>query len=280
MEKFVFFVGYGRSGHSIVASIMDAHPNVIIAHEYYLFNKLANLYYNQHLLLKAGLFDELYHSSHDSALHGWRANRETVKGYNLNLKDTWQGQFERLRVIGDKTAGATAMLFHESPMLFKRILVRLKRITKVPHSALHVVRNPYDMVATVALFQASSQPGKTKVNASITDKFRNYDYMKLATDIVLTKAVAVRDMAEECGLDLLEVHLEDLIADPRGVIFTLCHFMGVSCDPAYVRTCQEKVFPTTSRSRDLVVWPFAARARIEDAIRRFSFFNRYSFEGS
>ena len=36
---FLFFVGYARSGHSIIASMLDAHPNVVIAHEYALFVK-------------------------------------------------------------------------------------------------------------------------------------------------------------------------------------------------------------------------------------------------
>ena len=27
---FLFFVGYARSGHSIIASMIDAHPNVVI----------------------------------------------------------------------------------------------------------------------------------------------------------------------------------------------------------------------------------------------------------
>ena len=33
VEKFVFFVGYARSGSSIVGSMVDAHPNMIIANE-------------------------------------------------------------------------------------------------------------------------------------------------------------------------------------------------------------------------------------------------------
>lgn len=33
VRTFVLFVGYPRSGHSLIGSIMDAHPNIIIAHE-------------------------------------------------------------------------------------------------------------------------------------------------------------------------------------------------------------------------------------------------------
>ena len=62
VEKFVFFVGYPRSGHSIIGSVMDAHPDIVIAHEYFLFSECASQ-------LKVGasifenkiqLFNELY----------------------------------------------------------------------------------------------------------------------------------------------------------------------------------------------------------------------------
>ena len=39
VEKFVFFIGYPRSGHSIIASLMDAHPNIVIAHQYNVFGE-------------------------------------------------------------------------------------------------------------------------------------------------------------------------------------------------------------------------------------------------
>ena len=37
---FVIFVGFARSGHSIVGTLMDAHPDIVIAHEY---NVLKNI---------------------------------------------------------------------------------------------------------------------------------------------------------------------------------------------------------------------------------------------
>jgi len=33
LRNFVLFVGYPRSGHSLVGSLIDAHPHAIIAHE-------------------------------------------------------------------------------------------------------------------------------------------------------------------------------------------------------------------------------------------------------
>lgn len=279
MERFTFFIGYGRSGHSIVGSIMDAHQNVIIAHEYYLFDKLTNPYLYRGLQTKANLFDALYWSSYSSAVSGWRSAKETTKGYNLNLQGTWQGQFQRLKVIGDKTGGSTVMLYHKSPQLFKTALKWLQRITGVPYSAVHVVRNPYDMVATVAMYQASSNPNVEKVHATVANKFRSPSFLGMAADIVLRKAAGVQAMVKNCRLSVLEIHLEDLISSPEPVIRGMCDFLGVACTEEYVKACRGKVFRHASRSRDLVLWPEAIRNRIELAIQRFSFFNRYSFEG-
>ena len=33
VQTYCVFIGYPRSGHSLVGSLLDAHPNVIIAHE-------------------------------------------------------------------------------------------------------------------------------------------------------------------------------------------------------------------------------------------------------
>lgn len=33
VENFCMFIGYPRSGHDLVSSLLDAHPNAVIAHE-------------------------------------------------------------------------------------------------------------------------------------------------------------------------------------------------------------------------------------------------------
>ena len=112
VEKFVFFVGYRKSGHSLIASVMDAHPDIVIAHEYFLFLKCApqlkvgaSIFDN-----KTHLFNELYKNSYLSSKCGWRSDRNTSKGYNLDVGSQWAGTFRQLRVIGDKSGGATSDL--------------------------------------------------------------------------------------------------------------------------------------------------------------------------
>lgn len=39
IETFVMFIGYPRSSHSLVGSILDAHPEIIISNEYHIIQR-------------------------------------------------------------------------------------------------------------------------------------------------------------------------------------------------------------------------------------------------
>ena len=40
VKAFVFFIGIGRSGHSIIANILDSHPHMVVSNELNLFKML------------------------------------------------------------------------------------------------------------------------------------------------------------------------------------------------------------------------------------------------
>ena len=44
VETFAMFIGYPRSSHSLVAAILDAHPEVIIAYEYHVVENWQKYY--------------------------------------------------------------------------------------------------------------------------------------------------------------------------------------------------------------------------------------------
>ena len=271
----------------MVASLMDAHPNMIIADEYYLFDKLAGEKghkWRKLLSTKSGLFNELYWNSYLCAKSGRRnASSVHTKNYHLGVAGMWQGRFNELKVIGEKTGGATAMMYHDQKDKFTTIYKQLKNTAGVPLLyAIHVVRNPYDMAATVALYQASGHPNDYKVPASLDKKFDNLDQLTRAVEIVLRKADAVAHMKADSKLNLklLEVHLEDLISNPRREVLSICKFLGVECSEEYLQACEGKAHPSTSRSRDVVMWSNGLKNRINAATKKYDFFSRYSFEGS
>ena len=162
IEKFVFFVGYPRSGHSIVGSLMDAHPHMVIANEFMLFKSWkyfsdrheesgeANPFYKK----RNYLFNALYLRSYWDTIGGLRNEQNTRKNYTLSMDSLWQGKFDKyISVIGDKSGGGTAICYLKSKSTFARYLEELKMTVKVPIKAVHVIRNPYDQISTCTLYQ-------------------------------------------------------------------------------------------------------------------------------
>ena len=170
--RFVFFVGYARSGHSIIASMLDAHPNVVIAHEYALFTHWEDdpaLYSN-----RTWLFNALYNNSRYNTLKGLRTQEALQKGYTLNIPGWWQGQYGgKISIIGDKSGGMTAQVFRMDRHKFISLYHSLQNVVQIPIHAIHVIRNPYDNIATMLLYN-----GHQKNLVNQTNKYTNYDALK------------------------------------------------------------------------------------------------------
>ena len=102
VETFVLFIGYPRSQHSLIGAILDAHPEIIIPHEYGPFtnwNKFQSQRVSRKNLQKYMLFNELQQASEKQALFGIRANRNnTLLGqleYTYNVPGLWQGGYDK-----------------------------------------------------------------------------------------------------------------------------------------------------------------------------------------
>ena len=153
MNRFLFFVGYARSGHSIIASMLDAHPNVVIAHEYALFVKWKHDPAQQSN--KTWLFNTLYNNSRFSVYRGLRTQQALKKGYTFAIPGTWQGRYDTstgISVIGDKSGGMTAQVFRKNWKHFISLYQDSQNTVQVPVHVIHVVRNPYDNIATMLLY--------------------------------------------------------------------------------------------------------------------------------
>ena len=162
IKKFVVFIGYPRSGHSIVGSLMDGHPHMVIANEFMLFknwkyfsdrrkkNGVSNPFYKN----RKYLFNSLYKRSYWDTTDGFRSEQNTKKNYTLSMDSLWQGKFDKyISVIGDKSGGGTASIYLKSKTTFSRYLEELKTTVKLPIKGIHVIRNPFDQISTCALYK-------------------------------------------------------------------------------------------------------------------------------
>lgn len=273
VEKFVLFIGYPRSGHSIIGSYMDAHPNMIIAHEYPLFQKLST-----GRMFKREIFNFLYKSSYDEFVNGWRGQTNVKnKGYSLGIQGLWQATYDKLKVIGNKYGGTTVQFYRKHPEIFLSTMEYLKSTVGVPVLLIHVVRNPFDMIATQTLYVKTGIRG-VRVNASETNKFNDINLLSTTATDMIGRMAAVEKLVGILKLPTLEIHHEDFISDPVRVMKSICEFVGVECPEYYLKKCKENTFSSSSKSRHHVVWSQSLIHSVQQRISHFSFLQRYSFD--
>ena len=282
VEKFVLFIGYPRSSHSIVGSMLDAHPNMAIAHEYLLLKTwVSNVTMAEKLKDRVFLFDQLYRDSYCEARIGWRSVNDKLKpkGYTLQLNSSWQGRYDALKVIGDKSGGRTTQLYAEAPERFARAYKELVQTVRVPVHVIYVVRNPYDIVATSVLYKghgAYKQYLAGHYNG--TYKYRNMPLLRNQTDTFFQEAQAVTDMIHALNLTVLEIHNADFTKDPKGTIMGVCQFLEVECSDEYLQACYDKTYKEVSKTREVIEWSRELIDTVHSKMKKYWSLTRYSFD--
>ena len=296
VKTFVIFIGYSRSGSSIMSSFMDAHPHMVVSYQYGVFKD-----WNENLKNKNYLFNELLWKSQKDVESGMRSDSKSEeKNYTLHVQSLWQGKYDQyISLIGDKDAGQTVGVHVASPSTFIHRYKMLQTTVGIPVKAVFVVRNPFDIISTTAMYYNSKNNSQGLPPAAVTaykslmkylyeaGNMKQFENNRLKIDalanIISVKAIkskAIEDIIDIIGSEnVWQVHNMDLVNDPKRVLIDMCEFFEIDCSPNYINTCAGMVFDSVSKTRELVVWPQKERQMVmEGMIRRFSFFNRYTFE--
>jgi hypothetical protein len=217
VERFVLFVGWPRSAHTLVGSLLTAHPDAVVAHE---LNAL------RHVDAGVGrrtLFGLLLRKDRLFAEGGskWTEFSYAVPGQ-------WQGRHRSLRVIGDKKGGRTSLALHEDPALWQRFC----ELVAIPVSVVVVTRHPLDNIARMATRQGSS----TEVEA--------HTYFQMADAVAwLAGQAPVFWMGHEA-----------FVADPRHQLRGLTDHLGLDPDPGYLDAASGIVHESPRLARHSVSW--------------------------
>jgi len=250
LHAFCLFIGYPKSGHSLVGALLDAHPDMVIARA---VNPLALVVVDGHP--REDVFRLLLENARDEAARGRKQNR-----YRYTVEGQWQGRVRTLRVLGDKFSDRTTKRIGRTP----GALASFEREVGVPLRLVHVVRNPFDMVARIA---------KSKLREG-TDEERRAK----ATDYVGRLAAINDDVIARGDHPVLTVRHEAVVEDAERELATMCEFLGVEADPGYLAACAALVFESPQRTRDLLDWNGDQIAAVDALIARHGFFAGYTFE--
>jgi len=258
LRTFVLFIGYGRSGHSLVGSLLDAHKNAVVAHELRAVD----------LILAGESFDSLCqkiieNSEYYAAAKTGRFQSEGGKAFSSDsylyaVPGGYQGCHEQLQVIGDKSGGWTTRMLERKPKLLRKILNR----SRLPVKWIHVVRNPYDMLAT--------STKRAKLKSVPMGKVKTFGARCRVNEGL------IQSVGEE------SVHTfkhENLIENPELELTRLCDFLELTASDDFVEACSSIVYKKPHRSRKEVKWSAGVKKKLQKFINRFGFLSGYSFEG-
>jgi hypothetical protein len=242
VEVFFLALGYARSGSTLVGSLLDAHPEIVVAHEADI------LRYVRTGVTRRQLYAILLDRNRQFGSVGRRWH-----GFDYAVPGGFQGRFTTLRVLGDKHAGRATRRLARDP----RLLERLRALVQVPIRVLHVTRNPYDNVASIAESRGLDLSEAVDV------------YEKLSE-----MADGVRALL--APHELLDLAYESVVEDPVNRLSEICAFVGVEASTAYLEACSAVVDSAAGQRRRGVVWPPDERRRIDELITARSVLSGYS----
>lgn len=243
---YCMFLGYPRSGHSLVGSLLDAHSNIIIAHEADVLGLIQHGIFSKKQILSFLLESSKRFSEMG---RGW-------SDYSYNVPSQWQGRFKTLKVIGDKKGGITTQRIRNNPALLHKLIKTVDMKVKI----IHHIRNPYDIISTFCR-RANME--------AVTKKAVDYIFSLCATMKYVKSEIDENDIFEQ--------RHEFLIAQPKTYLKQVCDFLEEECPDDYLDSCVSIVRESPHKSRYKVQWSNEMISLVEDRMKEFDFLEGYSF---
>ncbi|MGM0613277.1 MAG: sulfotransferase family protein [Bacteroidota bacterium] len=250
-QNFVLFLGYPRSGHTLLGSMLNAHPDVLIAHEYHALQK------QRKHKTAASLYSHLFAQNKWFSSRGFRWT-----GYSYSIPTGWQNNIRELKVIGDKRGGASSRILYKEP----ERLDHLQQLVKIPLKLIIVHRNPFDNIATRARGgnYYRRKPSTDHINKEITRHFRDVE--------------TIDKIKKQQKYDYIELTHEDFIQNPENNMTKICGFLNITADKDFIRVCKEATHSSGSKSRNKISWTNSQIQQINQQISRYDFLKDYTFE--
>ncbi|MGB0383504.1 MAG: sulfotransferase family protein [Ardenticatenaceae bacterium] len=245
IHTYCIFIGYPRSGHSLVGSLLDAHPNIIIAHE------LDALSYIKQGINQKQLFYLLLENS----------KRFTEQGriwgeYSYLVSNQWNGRYQELRVIGDKKGGKTSKKLIKEPELFNQLI----ETVAVPVKMIHVMRNPFDTISTMS---------KKSFAGNLSRAINSY--FQICGVVNSFKAKVDQQ-------NWFDMRHEDLIQTPESTLRRLYNFLGEEPSADLLQDGASLIYKSPHKSRYDAPWTSSLINMVEEEIAKYVFLEEYRYD--
>jgi len=274
VDTLLLFVGYSRSRHTLLASLLDGHPHMIVGNER---NILYRLIHGK-TMSRNEMFDELVKGSKAFMKGGkgmvMKGNLQNTEHFGFFMEGYWQGTYDKyIKVIGDKTAWLTSGIFRNMPHdTVTGVIDEIEKQYRVKTKFIHLIRNPFDIISTITLRHNNRRFGNH------SDKVDDPDLLERSMERVFRWAEGSAVARELLGDKLLDVNGLDLVQKPVETLSKICQFIEITCSADYLQACAKVVDPDPSITRNYVVWSKEHLNRVYSEIEQYPFLAHYTYE--
>tara|TARA_B100001079_G_C16386935_1_gene504848 strand:+ start:313 stop:1314 length:1002 start_codon:yes stop_codon:yes gene_type:complete len=273
VKTLVQFAGFPRSGHSLVGSLIDAHPSARVAHELDIMGLLARRMPMTSIL---ALIDE--------AAQMFTRNGRHWNGYCYYVDGAGHDSALPPTVLGDKKGDMAVRRVADQPAL----MGRLNRHAGLARKWICVMRNPFDNIATMSL-RASREYDRLRAESASGEEFSHMLGAAQARGDLprepLTREIdeyerlcrAVEQIQNKTSAsDWFELSHESFSLAPAESIEAVYSFLDLDSDAEQIQRAASLVHKSTNKSRDRLSWSRENIDRVNALIRRYSFLHRYA----
>ncbi len=254
IKTFCLFIGYPRSGHTLIASLLDAHPNIIIGIEWDVLDHVRLGFKRR----------QIFYSLIRSSNHFMKVGKNSWTGYSYKVNNSWQGKYKILEVIGDKFAGTSTLKLKENPAL----LTKLETIIKIKPKLIHIIRNPFDIITTETLRRVEYR----KIN-------NTPNHLDLLVEIrkFFQRAENIKKLKTDNKYEIYDLYHEKTISEPINSLKNLITFLGLTANNNYLNNCATIINSIPNKSRLKFHWPKELIDFVTNEIHKYEFLRHYNF---
>ncbi|KAJ7381909.1 hypothetical protein OS493_038342 [Desmophyllum pertusum] len=77
---------------------------------------------------------------------------------------------------------------------------------------------------------------------------------------------------------VLDVPSMEIVKNPANTLRKICTFLDITCAEQYLQDCAATVHPVPSITRDFIEWTAEQKNSVYERMRKFSFFEGFSYE--
>ena len=240
LNSFCLIIGNSRSGSTILGSIVDAHPNAIVANE----TMASQAFWRG--MSKSDILGEIVENSSAN----YRSGRQS-EDYQYQIGSSPESK-SSVSVYGDKIWNPATLLLHGDYDLISRLESKLSARVVLIAS----IRNPFDTIATM----------HRRSQAPIKDRIRWF-FMHCEA------LAAIEEKTPQSNFFIS--HHEHLIDSPDEEILRICRALMLSVDNQHVDNVKRLLYRRPSKSGMAIDWDLKEVDEILERMRRFPFLSMY-----